>query len=532
MTIRLSFFGAAGCVTGACFLLETPQARVIIDCGMFQGSKTLKALNYGPWPFDASALDAVLLTHAHIDHSGLLPKLATGGFDGPIFATRGTIELCRVMLPDAGAIQEMEVAQLNRRRYRHGEGEVKPIFTREDAEASMGLFRVIAFDEWIDVAPGLKARWWNAGHILGAASIEVEAETADGSQRILFSGDIGPGGRDFAMDPEGPDTVDHVVVESTYGDVERPLTPTPEARRKILAGEMLAAHAAGGPLLIPAFAVERTQELIVDLLQIMETGEGPRGPIFLDSPLGIRASDTFLRHGQFENGEHPFATLKASQWLRFTETVSESRAIERMRGWHVIVASSGMCDAGRVRHHLKRLLWRQEATVLLTGFQAIGTLGRLLQDGRRAVRIQGDDIKVRARVRDIDVYSGHADADGLVAWVKARHPSGGIFLVHGEPGNRAGLKRRLLSAGFHDACLIEAELDTSYVLTKEGAPTKEGHAPRINPRAVSTLDWHNQRSEFLVRLNASLDQAKDDAAREKILQKLSGDLVSDQDAGS
>jgi metallo-beta-lactamase family protein len=524
MAVKLSFFGAAGCVTGACFLLETEKARVLVDCGLFQGSKTLKALNYEPFPFEAKSIDAVLLTHAHIDHSGLLPKLALAGFSGRIFATRGTIELCRVMLPDAGAIQEMEVEALNRRRRRHGEADLQPIFTRSDADETMALFQPVAMKTWIEAVPGLKARWWNAGHILGAASIEVETEDGARPQRLLFSGDIGPGGRDFALDPEGPDSAGHLVVESTYGDVERGPAPTPEARRDALAREMLAAHAAGGPLLIPAFAVERTQELIVDLLEVMEAGEAPKGPIFLDSPLGIRASDTFLRHGRFDNGEHPFERLRASTWLRYTESANESRAIERVRGWHVIIASSGMCDAGRVRHHLKRLLWRDDATVLITGYQAIGTLGRLLQEGRKAVRIQGDEMKVRARIRSIDVYSGHADANGLIAWIKARNPSGTIFLTHGEPENLKGLKRRLVKAGFADEQIIEAEIDAGYRLARAQAPERETQAARLQAAQVARLDWHNLRSEFLTRLNAGLDHAGDDTAREKLLKQLGADL--------
>lgn len=521
MTAKLSFFGASGCVTGSCALVEVDSARVLIDCGMFQGSKTLKALNYESFPFDAASLDAVLLTHAHIDHSGLLPKLMLAGFAGRIFATKGSIELCRVMLPDAGAIQEMEVESLNRRRHRHGEGDLQPIFTRRDADEVMKLFQSAPMKSWIDVARGMRARWWNAGHILGAASIELEIGAGDARQTLMFSGDIGPGGRDFAIDPEGPEGVDHLILESTYGDVERPNLGV-TARREALLREMLAAHAAGGPLLIPAFAVERTQELIVDLLELMEAGTGPRGPIFLDSPLGIRASDTFLRHGHFENGENPFARLRASPWLRFTESVTESRSIERMRGWHVIIASSGMCDAGRVRHHLKRLLWREEATVLITGFQAIGTLGRLLLDGRKTVRIQGDEVKVRAAIRSIDVYSGHADAVGLVAWAAARKPRGALFLNHGEPASLSGLSERLVKAGFDSERIIIAELDQSYRLKPR--PEQEIHESRVPKAAVARLDWHNQRSEFLADLNAALERADDDSVREALLQKLANTL--------
>lgn len=521
----LQFFGAAECVTGAAMLLKTDRAAVLIDCGLFQGPKTLKALNYAPFPFNVSGLDAVLLTHAHIDHSGLLPKLALAGFKGPIHATAGTIELCRVMLPDAGAIQEMEVEALNRRNLRRGEPTVDPIYTKADAEACLRLFKPAGLKSWIDVAPGVRARWWSAGHILGAASIEVEIEDGETPQRLLFSGDIGPGGSDFVEGPEAPTGFDHVILESTYGDIER-APRSSEERRRILADELRAAHAAGGPVLIPAFAVERTQELIVDLLELMERNEAPPAPIFLDSPLAIRASQVFLRD-TFSDGRRAFARLRESTWLKFTESVAESRAIERVRGWHVIIAASGMCDAGRVRHHLKRLLWREDATVLICGYQAVGTLGRLLQEGRKVVRIQGDEVKVRARIRSIDVYSGHADAAALTRWAAARKPiAGSIYLMHGEPPNLEGLQRRLVKDGAKPERVIVAELDQSYRL-KRGRAGERGGAvkPRIPRAAASRLDWHNARAELISLLRTALDAAPDDAAREAILKDLHARLA-------
>lgn len=525
MSARLRFLGAAGCVTGACALIETGTARVLVDCGLFQGPKTLKALNYDRFPFEPAEIDAVLLTHAHIDHSGLIPKLALQGFRGPVHATAGTVELCRVMLPDAGAIQEMEVEYLNRRNQRRGVAAVEPIYTKADAEDAMRLFCITPMKVWRDIAPGVRARWWPAGHILGAASIEIELTDDQTTQRLCFSGDVGPGGREYADGPEGPSGLDHLIVESTYGDVDRNTVGRTE-RRNALASEMRAAHAAGGPLLIPAFAVERTQELIVDLLELMEAGEAPQGHIFLDSPLAIRASEVFLEHGRLDDGQHPFSRLRESRWLQYTERVDESRAIERFNGWHVIIAASGMCDAGRVRHHLKRLLWRSEATVLIVGFQAIGTLGRLLQDGRERVRIQGEDIKVRARVRSIDVYSGHADATGLVNWVAARGPvRGSIFLVHGEPQNLAGLKRRLGATAAYEDRIKIAELDQSYRLRADRISEPEaGPAPRLEPKAVSRLDWHNARAEFLSALQDKLEAADGDSAREAILRDLQARL--------
>jgi metallo-beta-lactamase family protein len=522
---KLHFYGAAGCVTGFCVLIETDTAKVLVDCGLFQGPKTLKELNYGDFPFRPKEIAAVLLTHAHIDHSGLIPKLWLHGYRGPVHATAGTIELCRVMLPDAGAIQEMEVERLNRRNERRGRDPVSPIYTAEDAEQCMELFEETPLRAWRDVAPGVRARWWNAGHILGSASIEVELDADGQKETLLFSGDLGPGGRDFAEDPEGPSGVDHLILESTYGNVERAPVGR-EERRKVLAAELLAAHAAGGPLLIPAFAVERTQELIVDLLELMEENVAPPGQIFLDSPLAIRASEVFRKHGRMANGADPFRKLRETGWLHFTESAGESRAIERWRGWAVIIAASGMCDAGRVRHHLKRLLWRKEATVLLAGYQAIGTLGRLLQEGRSAVRIQGDDVRVRARVRSIDVYSGHADANGLVRWAKARGSVGGtVFLTHGEPDNLTGLRRRFEADGAIARDVVIAQLDQCYRVKPAGAGEEEEAAPpRIEPRSVSRLDWHNARAAFLETLHDALDAAGSDAEREAIIEKLAAQL--------
>jgi len=523
MSVTLSFFGAAECVTGACFLIEAGKARVLVDCGMFQGSKTLKALNYRDFPFKPKQIDAVLLTHAHIDHSGLLPRLALAGFDGPIFATVETEELCRVLLPDAGGIQEMEVETLNRRRERYGEPPVQAIYTAQDARDTLGSFRTVPLRDWKDVADGVKARFWPAGHILGAASIEVEIAQPEGPMRLLFSGDLGPGGRDTTDDPDGPTGIDYLIVESTYGDVERARIE-PKQRLAVLAKEVREAHAAGGPLLIPAFAVERTQELIVDLLELMNTDQAPPAPVFLDSPLAIKACDVFLRRGRTHDGGKPFDTLRESRLLQFTESANESRNLERMRGWHIIVAASGMCDAGRVRHHLKRLLWKQAATVLIIGYQAVGTLGRFLSDGARRVRIQGEEIAVRARIREIDVYSGHADALALTSWVEARRPiAGKVFLIHGEPPNLKGFARRLEAAGVAQDAVVIAELDRAYRLRKEGAEAL-APVPRIASGAVTALDWHNQRADVLMRLNEQLRAAASDAEREALLARVAAAL--------
>ncbi|MDR3511484.1 MAG: MBL fold metallo-hydrolase [Caulobacteraceae bacterium] len=522
MKTELTFHGAAGCVTGFCARIRTDRAMVLVDCGLFQGPKTLKALNYQPFPFEVDQVDAVLLTHAHIDHSGQLPKLVKAGFRGPIYATSGTRALCEIMLADCGHIQESEVEHLNRRNERRGRALVEPIYTVADAAKAMRRFDVVKYEDWTAVAPGVRARWWNAGHILGSASIEVEIEEESGPLRLMFSGDLGPGGRDYLEDPRGPSGVDHLVVESTYGGTERPPCD-PDQRRQALAKELRDAHAAGGPLLMPAFAVERTQELLADLVQIVDAGEAPAGEIFLDSPLAIKACEIFLEHGSTGSG-NPFDRIRASGRLHYLERPADSDQLDRLRGWHIIMAGSGMCDAGRVRKHLKRLLWRREATVLLSGFQAVGTLGRLLADGRKTVRIEGEPYRVAARIRSLDLYSGHADAPALQRWVQARGPvAGEMFLAHGEPDSLNALRKRLVAAGLRADRIAIPTIDQAFRLehTRIEASLTE---PRLAPEAASELDWHNARSDFLNRLEEQLEKAGDDADRLRVLERLRRDL--------
>ena len=522
MSVTIKFCGAARTVTGSCYLIRTSRGALLVDCGMFQGSKTLKALNYGAFPFAAGEIDAVLLTHAHIDHSGLLPKLAKAGFHGKIFATRGTIDLCSYMLPDSGYIQETEVLMLNRRNAARGRSDVKPIYTQADAIASMDYFRQVEYAQWTDVIPGVRARFWNAGHILGSASIEIEiADPAmPKSLRILASGDIGPDARLLQAEPTAPTDFDYVLCEANYGDTDRPAI-TAESRRERLAIEVREAAASKGALLIPAFAVERTQELIVDLVDLMERNAIPIAPIFLDSPLAIRATEVFRQHAPASNGIDATRLLN-SPHLRFTETTEESKAIARFTGFHIIIAASGMCEAGRIRHHLKRWLWHSKATILLVGYQAQGTLGRFLQDGAKSVRIQGDEIKVAARIRLIDEYSGHADGPELARWVAARRPiNRGIFLIHGEEGAIKGLSSRVSERTIPAARIFEPLLDDVYELTTS-APThlETEDRRRLQPEAVVTLDWHNDMSRLLLDINDLLDAAADDRARAIIVRKL------------
>ena len=532
MSVKLRFCGAARTVTGSCYLIEAPTGRLLVDCGLFQGPKTLKALNYDDFPFRPSDIDKVLLTHAHVDHSGLLPKLVRQGFRGTIMATRGTIDLCSYLLPDAGSIQETEVAGLNCRNAARRRAAVSPIYTQADAVASLHAFRPVEYKSWFGAIPGVRARYWNAGHLLGSASIELEfaGEGSAGQPlRVLFSGDVGPDAKLLQPDPEAPTGFDYVISESTYGDVDRP-SITAAARRELLAGEVHDAFLAKGALLIPAFAVERTQELIVDLIDLMEHGHIPTAPIFLDSPLAIRATEVFRTHASSLDRSVDVEHLLGSPNLHPTETVEESKAIARFSGFHIIIAASGMCDAGRIRHHLKRWLWNSGATVLLVGFQAQGTLGRFLVDGVKSVRIQGEEIKVGARIRSIDEYSGHADGPELARWIAGRRPiHRGVFLVHGEEPALSGLSARIAERTIPAAQIFVPLLDDIYELsTTAPTPIDVSRRRRLAPEAVVALDWHNDMSKLILDINEQIEAAADDRARGVIIRRLRRALSAEQ----
>jgi len=522
MTLRLSFHGAARTVTGSCFRLETGQHQILVDCGLFQGSKTEKELNYRPFPFAPRDLDAVILTHAHIDHSGLLPKLVKAGFRGAIHATPATADLASVMLPDSAYVQESEVEQLNRRNARRNRKPVEPIYTAADVKLCLKRFRPSPYATWFAVAPDVRARFWNAGHLLGSASVELEVREPgrDRPVRLLFSGDVGPAFKLLHVDPQAPSDLDYVVCEATYGDTDR-VDATEERRRKLLRDEVRAATNPDGVLLIPSFAVERTQELISDLARLMEEGELPEIPIHVDSPLATRATRVFVRHARELDGGAQLVRGLRSRNVRFTETVEQSKALDRQHGFHIVIAASGMCEAGRIRYRLKNWLWREEATVLLVGFQAQGTLGRILQDGATAVRIQGEDFLVRARIRSIDLYSGHADGPELANWIARTRPiEQGLFLVHGEEPALLGLRERLAGILPAGKILLPA-LDETFELTARGArPVAPPAPPRIDPLRVAHLDWHNDLSRLILDINDAAAGAADEKARAVLLRRL------------
>lgn len=511
-SLTLAFHGAARTVTGSCMEVRYGKRRLLVDCGLFQGSRTLETLNRDPFAFDAASLDAVILTHAHIDHSGLLPKLVRDGYRGSIWCTAPTRDLLAHMLPDAGRIQESEAERRNRRADRADEDPVEPIYTEADSVAAWRQCRTAPLDTWFEPAPGVMTRLWNAGHILGSASVELEI---DGT-RLLFSGDIGPEHKAFHPDPEGPAGLDHVVCESTYGDRLRE-DITIEERRTVLEAEIKAALTRGGNLVIPVFALERTQELLLDIATLINSGRLRHTDVFIDSPLATRATSVFAKH-QKELEDLGSGEIFRHPGFHYVEDAAQSMRLNSLSG-AIILAASGMCEAGRIRHHLRHNLPRRESTILFVGFQAAGTLGRAIVDGAGRVRISGRDVAVRAQVRRIDSYSAHGDRDDILAWLAARAPiAGTLFLTHGEADSIEALRRELQSEGFA-ARIVTPEIGERYALSA-GKPAKRVETGRTDLQDAVGGDWQNEYASFAVNLKRELTAIDDQRARREAIERM------------
>jgi len=436
----ITFLGGADTVTGSRFLVRSNSNSSLIDCGMFQGGRALRQLNWQD-PFEEVGLpEVVLLTHAHIDHTGYLPRLVgTHGYRDTVLATEATADLLSVMLPDSGRIQEEDAAFANKKGYsRHHPA--LPLYTEADALAALPLLHGIGYHGWIDI-PGGRARFSFAGHILGSAHITLET---DGS-RIVFSGDVGRWDVPVLKDPEPPRDADLLLVESTYGGRSHK-DPSADAN-ELMAGLFDKVIDRDGVLVIPAFSIGRTQEILYRIRELEESGRIPSLPVYLDSPMAIDATEMYARHHE----EHDLEMRELEQagsnplrprQLRFTHSVGESKTLNSMRGPMVVIAASGMATAGRVPHHLKRRLPFPENVVAFVGYQAEGTPGRMLLDGVDPIRIHGKDIDVRAEVTRLEAYSAHADEDELVRWISEAQPKQ-VILIHGEDEGRAALADRL-----------------------------------------------------------------------------------------
>ncbi|MCW8828482.1 MAG: MBL fold metallo-hydrolase [Gammaproteobacteria bacterium] len=443
--MKITFLGAAREVTGSSYLIETSTTRFLVDCGMFQGGREAPARNQAPFLFDPSTLDFVLVTHAHIDHSGLLPKLMRAGFNGPIYTTRATADLLAVMLPDSGHIQETDARRLARRR--KSSRPQDPLYTVQDAQHCLTLLNPVAYDEYLEPHPDITCRFRDAGHILGSAIIEIWITEGSKKTKFVMSGDLGQPGRPILRDPTLIDEADVLFIESTYGNrSHKDLPATLNELEQVVNHTLYESH---GNVIIPAFAVGRTQEIIYYLHQLTRQGRLHDINIFVDSPMATAATRITQTHmALFDEEAQHLANWHAAgrglPKLRFTGSVEESIALNQIHSGAIIISASGMCDAGRIKHHLRYNLPRRESSVLITGFQAQGTLGRRLVDGARRVSIFGQDIPVRAAIHTLGGFSAHADQAALLDWVSGfQRPPHQTFVTHGEESAALTFAERL-----------------------------------------------------------------------------------------
>ncbi|MFH1117378.1 MAG: MBL fold metallo-hydrolase [Pseudomonadota bacterium] len=438
--ISITCFGAARSVTGSNFLIETSGGkRLLVDCGLFQGNKETESLNHEKWGYDPKQVDTLILTHAHIDHSGRIPKIVKDGFHGKVIMSPPTAELCEVMLLDSAHVQEMDAEWQTRKNRRRARRNIEPLYTMEDAEKSLQYMHPVEPDEVFEIEPGITARLRNAGHILGSCSVELWIEDSGTQTKVVFSGDLGRQDQPIMQDPYPIAEADYLFVESTYGN--RRHRSFEESKAELLeAIHYGVSH--NEKVIMPAFALERTQELLYLLAGFHRAGQLPDIPIFLDSPLAIKATEIFHRNRQYFDADaqeiinQGFDPLGLPN-LRFTRTTKESMDINNMSGSAIVISANGMCTAGRIKHHLKHNLWRPGACIVILGFQAEGTTGRRIVEGAKTVTIFGEPVAVKAKVFTIGGVSAHADQSDLLTWVGrfAEKSKPRVFVVHGELGS-------------------------------------------------------------------------------------------------
>lgn len=439
--MKITFVGAAHEVTGSCTLLEVGELKYLIDCGMEQGKDEFENV---PLPVPPSMVEAVFVTHAHIDHSGLLPKLYKDGFKGKIYATELTHNLCEIMLRDSAHIQETEAEWQNRKAERNGSVKIEPLYTAEDAIGALSLFYPCKYDRVYPVSENISIRFTDIGHLLGSACIEVWMHEGDTDKKIVFSGDVGNLNQPLIKDPQTLDETDYLVIESTYGDRLHDGVKDPDVIVRELSNYISSTFDRGGSVIIPSFAVGRTQELLYAIRMIKEQGLLKKYgdfPVYVDSPMAVEATQVFLQcdtvcfddetRALIERGINPIWF----EGLTLSVTADDSKLINMDTRPKVIISASGMCEAGRIRHHLKHNLWRRENLVLFVGYQAVNSLGRRLLDGARTVRLFGEDVAVKAKIASLHGMSGHADMEGLLSWLEAfkKRPYI-VFVNHGDEG--------------------------------------------------------------------------------------------------
>ena len=490
--MKVHFLGAAQTVTGSCYVIEACGIRFAVDCGMHQGGSAIEERNLDTERYEPTLLRFLLLTHAHIDHSGLLPRLVRDGFKGPIYCTAPTADLVTLMLEDSAHIQEMEAEWRRKKQSRGGQNSkgIEPLYTVEDARKVPDSLAMVPYREMFSPHPGIEVVYHDAGHILGAAFLEVMV-TEDGKKtRLIFSGDVGRPGTLLMFDPENPPQADYLFVESTYGDRNH---KNEDATLDEMAEAIAYSYAKRDRVIIPAFAVGRTQEILYCLYLLAKRGQLPSDmPIYVDSPLAIRATDIFKKYKDSLNLPEGFIENDMTRLLpnlRFTLSAAESQALNGLTGAAIIISASGMCNAGRVRHHLRHNLWRPGASIIFVGYQGVGTPGRKLVDGASALRLFNEDIAVKARIFTIGGFSAHAGQNQLMEWIgKAAHDGMRVVLIHGEEKAQetlAGLVRERFGLpvsipGYMEVMELDVEAPAEVAPRVVPAPVEAVEGPRIN----------------------------------------------------
>jgi len=524
--MKISFLGAAKLVTGSNYLIETKNCKFVMECGMFQGSKSIGRLNYQPFTYNPGDIDFMLLSHAHIDHSGRIPKLVKDGFKGKIYCTKATEDLCSIMLPDSGYIQEMETKWDNRKRKRSGRKLREPLYTVEEAKKSIKHFRPVLYDQTIKINEEITVRFVDAGHILGSAIIELWIKEDGKEIKLVFSGDLGRRNRPILRDLSRIQKADYIIVESTYGNKKNHPSEND-------AGELISiinnTVKKGGNVVIPSFAVERAQDIIYELNKYYDESiksvdkDFLQVPVYIDSPLTVSATEIFERNPDcfdektlelIKTGDNPLDFRN----LIFTRNVEESKQINKTPESKVIISASGMCSAGRIKHHLKHNLWRKESSIVFVGYQAEGTLGRRIKEGEKSVKLFGEEIQVNAKIYTLDGFSGHADKEGIMWWLEGfENKPKKIFIVHGEEEASREISKK-----------IEEELNiVTYIpelgdtLIVEGEVVISKGKVSLEERSIQ----YNEIEKSLEKLKSSLYPALQKLEQKNENRKENGELV-------
>jgi metallo-beta-lactamase family protein len=516
--MKIEFCGASTGVTGSCHLLTSGDHKILLDCGQFQGGKAQEAMNYEPFPFEPSEIECVVLSHAHIDHCGRLPLLMKRGFRGKIYCTDATADLLDVMLKDSGYIHEKDAEWQNRKAERSGRKKVEPLYTYEDSVKTLELVQPVLYDQLINLNDDMRIVFNDAGHILGSAIIELWVKEGDGESKIVFSGDLGMTDRPILRDPTYIKKADYVIMETTYGDRVHPANSTSIEQ---LLDIVLKTIKRGGTVVIPSFAVGRTQELIFEFNKFYDEHSEYRKDldkvmVYVDSPMATTATEVFRKNAQVFDEETKEYILKGDnpldfKNLRFTRSTAESQALNMNKEPKVIISASGMCEAGRIRHHLKHNLWDSRNSVIFVGYQAEGTLGRALINGAKEITLFGEEIQVNAEIYNLEGFSGHADRNALFAWAAAfRQKPKQIFLVHGEHDAKVSFAKLLEEKLGYDPVVVtgnsefELDLNTAEILNMESAEKREAEYEEIQDVRNKIAGIHEEIEHILYNADLAM----------------------------